>query len=117
MKKLIYPSLILLTFIGITDFAVAQNVENISIGKPENKIIDNGFYKYEITGDAKTDAENASKAKQEFVAKYPEQYEKMKAATFQNAKQAIDYKVYLTMPVERKKHIDANQDKYYFINK
>ncbi len=117
MKKFAYILSLFVFIVCIANSALAQNVVKTSEVSASKKIVDNGYYKYEITGDAKKDAENESKAKDEFVQKYPEQYEKMKSDILQNSKHAIDYKEYLNMPANKREHIDANPDKYYFINK
>ncbi len=114
-KKISFLSL-LIAFVAFANSAFAQNAATNSTTS-KKKIVDNGYYSYEVTGDAKTDAENESKAKDEFVRNHPEKYEQLKAAQQQSAKQAIDYKEYLQMPAAKKKHIDQNPDKYYFINK
>ncbi len=113
-SKEIYLTLLFIVFAGFYNILHAQKSEAIAI-KP--KVVDNGYYKYEKTGNSVKDAENESKAKQDFIAKHPEQYEKMKAASNQASKQVIDYKEYINMPANKKAHIDANPDKYTFINK
>lgn len=109
-SKEIYLTLLFIVFAGFYNILHAQKSGATAITP---KVVDNGYYKYEKTGNSVKDAENESKAKQDFIAKNPEQYKKMKAAS----NQVIDYKEYINMPANKKAHIDSNPDKYTFINK
>jgi len=114
--KEFFLTFLLIIFTGFCNLIYAQKSES-SIATSAPRVVDNGYYKYEKTGNALKDAESESKAKEEFIAKHPEQYKKMKIASNQSTKQVIDYKEYINMPANKKAHIDANQDKYTFINK
>ncbi len=56
--------------------AQSNNDPNSNQENP-SQVIDNGFFKYEVTGDKLKDEENYGKAKDAFVEKYPEKYAEM----------------------------------------
>src|SRR5690348_7124120 len=62
-------------------FAVSANAQQAGGTKAatqttEKKVVSNGYYSYEVTGNADVDADNAAKAKKEFFDKHPDQYQK-----------------------------------------
>lgn len=74
MKKQLLTVLLASGFLSVA--AQSHSSTNVA-GTNYPRIVDNGYFKYEVTGDALVDEEAYGKAKTEFVEKYPEKYNEM----------------------------------------
>jgi hypothetical protein len=90
----------------------AENSKSLSADS--QKIKNNGYFSYQITGNADVDAENYKKAKENFVANHPAEYQKMINESA-SGKSAIDKNEFEKLPKEKQQHILANPNKYEII--
>ena len=74
MKKQLLTVVLASGFLSVA--AQSQSNSNTA-GTDHPRIVDNGYFKYEVTGDAMVDEEAYGKAKAAFVENYPEKYDEM----------------------------------------
>jgi hypothetical protein len=102
--------------ISITGISSSLKAQQVSTAKGNSavstKTIDNGYFKYEVTGNEARDMEAYKTAKERFVHDYPEKYKAMLADPNLLSKHTIDKAEFEKMPASKKAEILAHPEKY-----
>lgn len=78
-------------------------------------VVNNGYFRYEITGDAKTDAQNYHAARDSFRVNSPQQYAEWQSkykSDFVDGKYIISREIFDRMPKSKQEYVLANPGKY-----
>lgn len=101
---------------GINPSVSAQQAATTNAGKGstavEKKIVDNGYFKYEVTGNEARDLETYKIAKENFIHQFPEKYKQMLNDPKQVSKHIIDKAEFEKMPDNKRNEILSHPEKY-----
>ena len=101
---------------GIYCSVSAQQAATANTGKQnttvEKKIVDNGYFKYEVTGNEARDLETYKIAKENFIHQFPDKYKEMLNDPKQVSKHIIDKAEFEKMPDNKRNEILSHPEKY-----
>jgi hypothetical protein len=108
-----YISILLVMAVGTNAFSqVLPDNAQQETNTVEKKYFDNGFMKYELSGNDNIDAQRYADAKLKLKEDYPGEYQKMVEVEQAKGKHIIDADELEKMPKEKREHILDNPDKY-----
>ena len=99
-------------FISLGAQTPVTSTNEKGITSTDKKIVDNGYFKYEVIGNEMRDIESYKIAKERFMNESPEKYKEMVANVKPVSKHIIDKAEFDKMPANKRNEIVSHPEKY-----